>query len=141
MMPFGRALTAVRTGHFIQQHLQTVDEDYIENIHRAYKDEYKKDWLLNHPSFKIFHGHVCTYASFNRYFNQLKSWGLVEFVREEPMPPTQAGVPHTLIQPREAGMQAVRSNRRYYRLTSLGNSTHPAWDDPAGERIRMKGYI
>ena len=141
MMPFGRAASAVRPGQFVKRHLSQVEEDYIENIHRAYKEEYQKDWLTNHPSFKIFHGHVCTYASFNRYFNQLKSWGLVEFVREAPIVmQKQAGLP-SLLQIDTATMTVRLGTAHYFRLTALGNTAHPAWDDPAGERIRRGGYI
>ena len=137
----GFSARTVRPGIFIQQYLTTTHEDYIENIHRAYKEAVKQEWLTNHPKFKVFHGKLCTYASFNRYFHHLVNFGLLEMVRQ--------GVSNMQGQVNVPALRTIVSDTKrarqpavnYYKLTALGNTPHPAWQDPAGERIRRGGYV
>lgn len=140
-MSRGIASRNIRTGLFIKNHLQQVSEDYIENIHRAYKDTYKADWITNHPPNKIFHGHVCTYASFNRYFHHLISWGLVVFVREDIITMQSKPTVPALIQADVQSGTVRKATVHYYSLTQLGQSNHPAWENPAGEFMKQHAYV
>jgi hypothetical protein len=141
MIARGFLARGVRPGYFIQEYLMKVTEDYPENIHRAYKDAVKQDWLMRHPTKKVFHGHLCTYASFNRYFHHLVSFGLLEMVRTATSTlQGQANIPalHTLT---SVSKRAHAPAVNYYRLTAAGHNPHPAWNNPAGERIKRGSYV
>jgi len=115
----------LRTGLFIKEYLLAVDEDYPANIHRAFKKRLEDEGRKRKP----------TYHSFLRYLHQLVSFGLLEFSgREEPMK-----TPPDLLHIRDS-VSVVPPMHRYYRLTALGHTNHPAWYDPAGYRVEQGSY-
>jgi len=133
--PRGGAAKEIRTGHFIRAWLEKVGEDSIAGIRSGLVSEMglrnrlrpRAQWLR--PP---------TYPSFVRYFAHLRRWRLVELVREEPT----EWVPHEkllsirLLEPwpdtELPRTEVVRSTRRIYRLSALGQREEMAflWDDP-----------
>ena len=123
----GASPDIVRTGLFIKEHLLAIGEDFPANIHREFKKRLKDEGRRRTP----------TYHSFLRYLHQLVSFGLLEFSgREEPMK-----TPPNLLHIRDSVSPTVVSPmHRYYRLTALGRTNHPAWYDPAGFRVEQGSY-
>jgi len=134
--PRGGAAREIRTGLFIRDWLERVGEDSISGIHGALKSEIGRRNYLRPKAKQL---RAPTYESFAKYFGHLRRWGLVEFVREEPMeyPPHDK-----LISIRMAGpwpdarplppANVVPSTRRIYRLSALGKRPEMDffWEDP-----------
>jgi len=116
----GRAASTVRTGMFIRQYLLAHGEASIIEIHQAFKDAIKAENANRKRPIR-----KPTYESFSKYFRNLRTLGLVEFIgREETT--MKAG----LLSIR--GTAIVPSVKRFYRLTALGavDPANDGWYDP-----------
>ncbi|MBA7709495.1 hypothetical protein ES703_118413 [subsurface metagenome] len=134
--PRGGAAKEIRTGRFIRDWLEKVEEDSIVGIHGALKSEIGRR-NLRRPKARWLK--APTYESFSKYFGHLRRLGLVEFVREEP---TEWVRHDKLISIRMVGpwpddrplpaTEVVPSTRRVYRLSALGRQPEldMLWDDP-----------
>lgn len=131
-MPRGRTGWTIRPGLFIKEYLESHDEAYISEIHRAYKAAWAE---VNSLRDKKTHIHTATYENFRKYFDHLIKLGLVEFSREEAMEFVPAG--GELLSIREG--EVVPSTRRYYRLTDKGREEEDMWFNPPYYRRAVTG--
>lgn len=127
--PRGRAAAKVRTGQFIKRQLEELGEAGISELHRAYLLEIADKYQEKHPK-------AATYDSFGKYFRHLRTLGLVEAIREEPITLRVRASGKPLLSIR-AG-RVVESKRVIYRLSALGISEPEtgAWSNP----IAALGY-
>lgn len=132
--PRGRAAFKVRTGQFIKRKLEELGEAGISELHRAYLIEIADKYKETHPK-------AATYESFGKYFRLLRTLGLVEAVREEPIQlrVRASGKPLLSLRGTSIGTgKVVISKRVIYRLTAAGiaEPDNGAWANP----IRALGY-
>jgi len=105
----GRAASELRPGLFIREHLQEVEEDFIANMHRAYKEEIKKRNERRPKGQKL---RKPTYQTFTNYVWHLANLGLLQFVREEMTDRLE-----------EKGL----APRHYFRLATDADLENEAW--------------
>lgn len=139
--PRGGAAREIRTGLFIRDWLERVGEDSIIGIHGALKSEIGRRNMLRPKAKRL---KAPTYESFAKYFGHLRRWGLVEFVREEPMeyPPHDKLISIRMVGPWPNArplppMNVVPSTRRIYRLSALGKRPEMdfLWGDPLAQSL------
>ena len=138
--PRGRAASAIRTGLFIKAYFlgKQVTLGIIKSpifgkseacqseIHAALKERYREENQLRKRRGEC-PLNPCTRENFGKYFRHLVTLGLVDFTgREEPIEFPPPGV--TLLSIR--GDEVKPSQRRFYRLTALGEAELLAWEDP-----------
>ncbi len=122
--------TKPRPGQFIKTYLEGGGSGSISEIHQAYKAKIDN---LNAGRARGEKLRKPTYASWYRYFRNLRVLGLLELIGEQPTEdiasPEEMGFAEKV-----AGKWKVHRGaiQRIFRMTALGQAEVAAWNDPMG---------